>query len=517
MVFYLFSFLLDLGLAYSVLFLFAHSRVLSEFGALFFEILRGHDLGLIPQGYFLFLLIFYLLRAYSTLIFTDTAGKLLFGLKNKKRGRLKTLLFVTFETFLFPFFLLFFKWIPMLARQYDQPRKFYKSIPALIIFFISFAFFIISPLMYENIFPCGSTFRYLGPDGEKASDKDKNFSNYKIIEWQAMRVSLLTSFNDGQYLPLVGPMSTNAEVAANIPSIYFWDTKNHVRWQIEATTNSNLKEILETSSQYDPWFFKIDRLGPGEESTDEKILSLIQHAFNLSLGNVVTHVLQHGPFLGGYIELRNGLLAPLDISKNSLVEVLEFGDRKYLLISQNDGTHFFAFAYGLSHIEKADSNFIIKGYRSVTAPIWDLEHSQDAFKKLIHSVFNGSHWTSDIKVAQIYKNEWGMGEKGIYFHDKLSSLVSSKWMLGKKDSDQLYYYYYDLGKSYFNDMAKGDQNAAELFKLSVVDSLESWNKLFENNPAILSSKLSQDEGDALAKSLVGIKKAVLSGDGMYFK
>lgn len=110
----------------------------------------------------------------------------------------------------------------------------------------------------------------------------------------------------------------------------------------EATIN--WRQLAQIARRGNPFFLSSYPFLAGELADESKntlsseayndLEELVIAALELSFKNVTAHVLKHGPFLGGYVDLRQALLSLLDTGAIPRADTINLGTRKFLRFRQ---------------------------------------------------------------------------------------------------------------------------------------------------------------------------------------
>ncbi len=128
------------------------------------------------------------------------------------------------------------------------------------------------------------------------------------------------------------------------PYLGIFDTKNDSLGYLKKEAKLNWRELVELAKRGNPFFNSSFPFLAGQISNQEieefneqsiiEIEELVIAALELSFKNVSNHVKTHGPFLGGYVDLRQALMGLLDKGATPRADTVYLGDRKYLRLRQ---------------------------------------------------------------------------------------------------------------------------------------------------------------------------------------
>lgn len=128
------------------------------------------------------------------------------------------------------------------------------------------------------------------------------------------------------------------------PFLGIFDTKNDSLGYLKKETKIDWRELVELAKRGNPFFNSSYPFLAGEISSNEiielneksiiEVEELVIAALELSFKNVFEHVKTHGPFLGGYVDIRQALLSLVDKGATPRADTVYLGDRKYLRFRQ---------------------------------------------------------------------------------------------------------------------------------------------------------------------------------------
>lgn len=309
------------------------------------------------------------LRFYGTLLLGVSFGQALMGIKgtstfiwNRVGGGGR----VFIETFFGPLLLLD---LPLFAGnisikeklsltrlvQTDGkiPRKFKFLLVPL---FLCLSFF--SPMLQNLTLIDGITVSFSKEKSEKLSNQT-NFDSYKYYHSNRFKMSSFSSLKDGRFIILPSFQITKKGKKKKItPYFIIYDTKNNTNGYFKITGTVPLLDVMLEGSKGNPFFDKKypelikiltekrtlyekkDYLDKYNKRTlinklaGDQIENLIQTSFELSYQSMAKHLLRNGPFIRGYVEVRNKLLSIVQKGPTPEVDIIQMGAHKFLRFQQ---------------------------------------------------------------------------------------------------------------------------------------------------------------------------------------
>lgn len=127
------------------------------------------------------------------------------------------------------------------------------------------------------------------------------------------------------------------------PFLGIYDSKNRSLGFFKKQASLEWAALAQLAARGNPFFhssypFLARDLSEGKKAFSEQALvdleELVIASLELSFKNVRSHVLKHGPFLGGYVDLRQALLSLLDPGAAIRADAVNLGDQKFLRFRQ---------------------------------------------------------------------------------------------------------------------------------------------------------------------------------------
>jgi hypothetical protein len=309
------------------------------------------------------------LRFYGTLIFGVSFGQFLIGIRgtsglvwNRVGGGGR----VFIETFFGPFLLLD---LPLFSGNISIKEKlsltrliqtkgiFPRKLKILLVpLFVSLSFF--SPMLQNLTLIDGITVSFSKEKSEKLSNQT-NFDSYKYYHSNRFKMSSFSSLKDGRFIILPSFQITKKGKKKRItPYFIIYDTKNNSDGYFKITGTVPLLDVMLVGSKGNPLFEskypelikilkeqrtlyeKKDYLEKYNKRTlinqlaGDQIEDLIQTSFELSYKSMTQHLLNNGPFIRGYVEVRNKLLSIVQKAPTPEVDIIQMGAHKFLRFQQ---------------------------------------------------------------------------------------------------------------------------------------------------------------------------------------
>ena len=128
------------------------------------------------------------------------------------------------------------------------------------------------------------------------------------------------------------------------PYLGIFDSKNESLGFLKKESKIDWRKLAKIARRGNPFFYSSYPFLAGELNQSQlntfseraliELEELIINSLELSFGNVTKHVLEHGPFLGGYVDLRQALIGLLDVGATPRSDTVNLGDRKFLRFRQ---------------------------------------------------------------------------------------------------------------------------------------------------------------------------------------
>lgn len=330
----------------------------------------------VAHQYFKFFLFFFIVtqgRNLFTLILGVSLGQWLMGIYSTGGWlwmRIGGSVRVQLEFILLPIFV--FADFPCLFAK--RGVKEILSITALrsannIRFFISFFFAlpfslllaIISPGIYDGYFFQKMPIRdiQLVPEDLSAKSDFSQFTTYRSSTFHFLTLSSLSS---RRYLLIPSfVVEKDNGVLKRIAQASFYDLKSKKTILMQKTADVKWHEILQTAKNNNPLFFarypelsvalaKDPTLFARREYRPEygtKIIlsqdivsqmrTLVDTSLHLNFSQIFDHLLSNGPFISGFVDLRQAILDVLDKEKITMIENTNLGDQRFLIFSGSGG------------------------------------------------------------------------------------------------------------------------------------------------------------------------------------
>ena len=361
----------DMALAYT---LFSYLCSFALFNQLYDHIsaylgqfkLTAMESSYLPTLIFVYVLHIFL-RFYATLVFGVSFSQFLMGLRSQERWPWRMFgggTRVFFEAILGP--LLVFD-LPLLwgKKSVKETLSFTSVtnqaffVPLLSSILIIPCFVVVglfSPLLENLTLLDGIKISFFKEKKEKISNAT-NFENYQQINSNYFKFTTFTSLKDNRLLllPSFEVLKMGNQKKVN-PYLMVYDLDRKILGSLKLVERFSLLEILAKGKIGNPFFrAKYPRLSlvldkgadfyqkqEYQNSKDlllsagvrEEIGALLQTSFELSIGNVVSHLIENGPFARGYILIRNHLLNKLDRSSVPEVDIVQMGNGRFLRMQQ---------------------------------------------------------------------------------------------------------------------------------------------------------------------------------------
>ncbi|MBT3586245.1 MAG: hypothetical protein HN509_15160 [Halobacteriovoraceae bacterium] len=191
-------------------------------------------------------------------------------------------------------------------------------------------------------------------------DNRSDFKSFETYSSNRFKMSSLSSLNKGRFILLPSFEVTKVGNKRKItPYIQIYDKKNQTDGILKITKKFNLLRLLEIGRVGNPLFVKRypeldlilaqDRKKFGRKKYhqdlkrtplinplgQEEIESFIQSSFELSLSHLFGHILNNGPFLRGYVQVRNKMMELIDLGSTPEVDMVNLGSHRFLRLKQS--------------------------------------------------------------------------------------------------------------------------------------------------------------------------------------
>lgn len=128
------------------------------------------------------------------------------------------------------------------------------------------------------------------------------------------------------------------------PFLGIYDTKNDSLGYLKKESRIDWRALANLAQKGNPFFHSSYPFLSGElessssanfsEQALNELEELVIASLELSFENVATHVRKHGPFLGGYVDLRQALISLLDAGATPRADTVNLGNKKFLRFRQ---------------------------------------------------------------------------------------------------------------------------------------------------------------------------------------
>ena len=357
---------------------------------------------------------------------------------------------------------------------------------------------------------------------KKLSEKSE-FSNFNYYSSEYFKFNSFSNLDDLRFL-VIPSFSLVQETSKKrvIPTLKFYDKKLKTIVSFSLVEHFSLFNILKSglkgdlfySSNYsnlkkalnrDNAIYKVRAYDPTQglekiitKEVSKEIEEYLLTSFKLSVKNMLWHLFDYGPFIKGYILVRNLLLDKLDVGGLPVIDMVPLGNFRFLKIKQ----HFFQLDSSKTVVE----SFIPINTFNVLSFSLETEESAVGTKSL-----------HDFKSTFFSEIEWYFDYHSIFKYpdskDLLNPVIISDYLvtrdiqLDKRADfeDYLYNHFFSLGKTAF--LTKDLKLKTILIKnlRRMVDVMKLKNKVIKNyySKNIFS----------LLKSLI---TALESGNGNFF-
>lgn len=123
------------------------------------------------------------------------------------------------------------------------------------------------------------------------------------------------------------------------PAVAIYDLEKKVFLQMIAKKEIRLKQLFNEAQEGQPFFssrFPILASQTYGEQACEEIVDLVTSSLRLGSGSLINHTLRSGPFVRGFINLREGLLSLVDISSDIEVDLIRIAEMPILRFRKAD-------------------------------------------------------------------------------------------------------------------------------------------------------------------------------------
>lgn len=478
------------------------------------------------------------IRFWGTLCFGVSIGQFLSGLRGKGQLVWKRVgggARVLIETILGPF--LIFELAPWLGRKSFKEmlsfteiinkggvRAFFFKTVGLPVFLLISLF---SPLLQNLTLIDGLRVSFSKGNSIKIA-KGADFTRFKLYPSNRFRFKSFSSLAEGRFLIL--PSFEVSKIAGRkkiSPYIRIYDKENKRIGIMKLGKKFSLLDIIRNGKNGNPLFAarypeltkilkksgkvyerqlytKGDGLPLINPLGIEEIEEFIKSSFELSFSKMFGHILQNGPFVKGYVEVRNTLLRHIRKGAIPEVDIVELGSSKSF-------THRFL-RFRQSYEEQPPNG---KGFLETFIPIgtnnsvlleigWDMDlPSALSRNKFFETFLNSCQWYFDFKnIFPFPKGESEMKPFHIvdYFTKRKQPVENVKIL-----EEYIYHYYFDLGRVSLdeNDEVLGNSLTSTLNRYYIV--------------AKLMNKIDKDTySKNFFEQIVELKKAINNKDRGYF-
>ncbi|TNF03609.1 MAG: hypothetical protein EP326_02270 [Deltaproteobacteria bacterium] len=353
--------------------------------------------------------------------------------------------------------------------------------------------------------------------------QNTNFDSFKYHPSNRFKLNSFTSLQNQRFVLLPSFQITKKNNKQRInPFLIIYDTKNGADGEFRITGKVDLLDILDRARKGNPLFKarykelyqtlnedrKIYDKKPYRQEYGKKFLisklvtdeveSLIQSSFELSLSKLPSHVLDNGPFIRGYVDLRNSLLTIPTKGQVPEVDIVKMGSTEFLRFKQVfDNPPEGQRAYQETLLPLTTNNALIYTFN------WG-KGMQDALsrKEFRESFFGVVDWYFDYSDVFTFP-ETIEDMKPLHILD-----FFTKNDLTKKERDRLeeyiYHYYFKLGR---DSLQRNDDKLRNFI-------ISSLNRLF------LIARLKNSKENYYSTNffnlVTGLKKSLMNKSNQYF-
>ena len=292
-------------------------------------------------------------------------------------------------------------------------------------FFIPFllAFSFLSPMLQHLTFIDGVKVGFTKQVKSKL-EKGRDFSDFLLFSSNRFHFSTLSDLDKGRFMifPTYEIHKLGSEMKTK-PLVLFYDQEKKVYADLKIKKVVGLLDILKQSKTGNPYFSEtfseLDRIleSPRKNyerrnfvDSDEPLINplgreqmreAIQASFELSLKNMFWHVYERGPFLRGFVLLRNSLLSLVDSTVAPEVDFLELGDVTFFRMKQ---------IYSRDRLAEGTYKETLIPVHSHYAPVyeftWDKTLNSAVSRKMFYrSFFSASEWFFDYRGVFSFPDE----------------------------------------------------------------------------------------------------------------
>ncbi len=296
-----------------------------------------------------------IIRFYSTLILGVSPFQWFLGIKNSARGlsvRFSAAARVALEIPLLP---LIVPMLPVLFERASLPealsgarlekgaglRGFFGLLGRpLVLAFIFLSFF--APLLRNLAVIEGVHVAFAQIPPAKV-DAGVDFTKFKFFPSRFFDFTTFGNLDGERFLLLPQFEVTKDGAQTRIrPFLGIYDRKNNALGFLKKEAQIDWIGLVQLAQRGNPFFnssypFLAGELSSKQNFSDQalsELEELVIAALELSFENVFNHVAKHGPFLSGYVDLRQALLGLLDAGAKVQADNMNLGDRRFLRFRQ---------------------------------------------------------------------------------------------------------------------------------------------------------------------------------------
>jgi len=205
--------------------------------------------------------------------------------------------------------------------------------------------FLVFPLFLLSLYsPLLSRLTYF--DGLKLVESDielstpTDFQRVKIMQSDRFGFQWATDQTEKRFLMIPDYQFVRQGTQLRLqPAVAIYDSEKKVFMQMIAKKEIRLNQLFNQAQEGQPFFSKrFPKLASqnfGPESCSE-IVDLMTSSLRLGTGSLVSHTLRSGPFVRGFINLREGLLSLVDFSSQTEVDLIRIGKTPLLRFRQTE-------------------------------------------------------------------------------------------------------------------------------------------------------------------------------------
>lgn len=283
------------------------------------------------------------------------------------------------------------------------------------------------------------------------------------------------------------------------PFLGIYDSRNHALGFLKKESDIDWRKLVRIARAGNPFFNSSYPFLAGELEQEQQsdfssqalveLETLVVASLELSFQNVIAHVSRHGPFLSGYVDLRQALLSLLDTGAKARADSVNLGDRRFLRFRQLFDE--------VPSIEKKYREILIP-LGSARAPM--LRYEWDASMEAAVT-------RRDFASAFLAQAQWGKKSDGLPSPEDTSSLVVIDYLLDDSLTLEQKSELQKFTQQWFKQNAK-----RSLKEKDVV--LQTWLSLTLNRFYLVLQ--GRNDYEKLSKNLLLMRHALEAKDIFYF-